>query len=215
MTLDDPAALSAALDGVELGLNAAGPFVRTAAPLAEACLAAGAHYIDIGNELQVFLALYDLDQRAQRAGVTIMPGVGFGVVATNCLARYVSDAVGGAQQLEVAARAAAARQGPGITASVRENLPYGGWTRQACRQHPCPLGSGINNHPRPTGADARHALPLPVTWKRLSKPPGPLTSPRTPPYQPIPPPSIPRPQIREAAGPPDLPVIRLGARHRT
>ena len=38
----------------------AGPFVRTAAPLAEACLAAGAHYIDIGNKLQVFLALYDL-----------------------------------------------------------------------------------------------------------------------------------------------------------
>src|SRR5271165_215702 len=102
-----------------------GPFVRTAAPLAEACLSAGAHYIDIGNELQVFRALYDLDQRAQRAGVTIMPGAGFGVVATNCLARYVSDAVGGARNLEVAARAATARQGPGIAASIRENLPYG------------------------------------------------------------------------------------------
>jgi short subunit dehydrogenase-like uncharacterized protein len=149
--LDDPAALSAALDGVELVLNAAGPFLRTAAPLAEACLAAGAHYIDIGNELQVFLALYDLDQRAQRAGVTIMPGAEFGVVATNCLARYVSDAVGGAQHLEVATRAAAAQQGPGIAASVRENLPYGGWTRQAGRLHPCPLGSGITAIPLPDG----------------------------------------------------------------
>ena len=151
VTLDDPAALSAALDDVELVLNAAGPFVRTAAPLAEACLAAGVHYIDIGNELQVFRTLYDLDQRAQRAGVTIMPGAGFGVVATNCLARYVSDAVGGAQHLEVAARGAAARQGPGIAASVRENLPYGGWTRQAGRLHPCPLGSGITAIPLPDG----------------------------------------------------------------
>jgi len=62
LNLDDPAALSAALDGVDLVLNAAGPFLHTAAPLAEACLAAGAHYLDIGNELQVFLALYDLDQ---------------------------------------------------------------------------------------------------------------------------------------------------------
>jgi short subunit dehydrogenase-like uncharacterized protein len=149
--LDDPAALSAALDGVELVLNAAGPFLRTAAPLAEACLAAGAHYIDIGNELQVFLALYDLDQRAQGAGVTIMPGAGFGVVATNCLARYVSDAVGGAQHLEVAARGAAAQQGPGIAASVRANLPYGGWTRQAGRLHRCPLGSGITAIPLPDG----------------------------------------------------------------
>jgi short subunit dehydrogenase-like uncharacterized protein len=99
----------------------------------------------------VFLALYGLDQRAQRAGVTIMPGAGFGVVATNCLARYVSDAVGGAQHLEVATRAAAAQQGPGIAASVRENLPYGGWTRQAGRLHPCPLGSGITAIPLPAG----------------------------------------------------------------
>ena len=96
-------------------------------------------------------AAYDLDQRAQRAGVTIMPGAGFGVVATNCLARYVSDAVGGAQHLEVAARGAAAQQGPGIAASVRANLPYGGWTRQACRLHPCPLGSGITAIPLPDG----------------------------------------------------------------
>jgi hypothetical protein len=64
------------------------------------------------------------------------------VGATNCLARYVSDAVGGAQNLEVAARAATARPGPGIAASVRENLPYGGWTRREGHLHPQPLGSG-------------------------------------------------------------------------
>ena len=142
LALDDPAALNAALADVDLVLNAAGPFLHTAAPLAQACLAAGVHYIDIGNELQVFRTLYDLHQRAQRAGITIIPGAGFGVVATNCLARYVSDAVGGAQNLEVAARAATARPGPGIAASVRENLPYGGWTRREGHLHPQPLGSG-------------------------------------------------------------------------
>jgi short subunit dehydrogenase-like uncharacterized protein len=82
VALDDPAALTAALAGVHLVLNAAGPFLHTAGPLAEACLRAGVHYLDIGNELQVFRTLYGLDQRAQQAGVTIMPGVGFGVVAT-------------------------------------------------------------------------------------------------------------------------------------
>src|SRR5271170_2808124 len=50
-----------ALDDVDLVLNAAGPFLHTAAPLAEACLAAGVHYVDIGNELQVFRALYAMD----------------------------------------------------------------------------------------------------------------------------------------------------------
>jgi short subunit dehydrogenase-like uncharacterized protein len=156
LALDDPAALSAALDGVDLVLNAAGPFLHTAAPLAEACLRAGVHYLDIGNELQVFTALYGLHERACRAGVAIIPGAGFGVVATNCLARYVSDAVGGAQKLDVAARAATAQPGPGIAASIRENLPYGGWTRQAGHLHQQPLGSGITTIPFPDG-------PCPVT----------------------------------------------------
>jgi short subunit dehydrogenase-like uncharacterized protein len=160
LTLEDPAALSAALDGVDLVLNAAGPFLHTAAPLAEACLAAGAHYLDIGNELQVFRTLYDLDQRAQRAGVAIIPGAGFGVVATNCLAWYLSAGVGGAQHLEVAARAATARPGPGIAASVRANLPYGGWTRRAGRLHSQPLGSGITTITLPDGPC--HVMPFPT-----------------------------------------------------
>jgi short subunit dehydrogenase-like uncharacterized protein len=160
LPLDDPPVLSAALAGVDLVLNAAGPFLHTAAPLAAACLRAGVHYLDIGNELQVFAALYDLDEEAKRAGVAVIPGVGFGVVATNCLARYVSDAVGGAQHLDVAARAATARQGPGIAASVRENLPYGGWTRRAGHLQPQQLGSGATTITLPDGLC--HVLPFPT-----------------------------------------------------
>jgi short subunit dehydrogenase-like uncharacterized protein len=160
LALYDPAALSAALDGVDLVLNAAGPFLHTAAPLAEACLRAGTHYLDIGNELQVFSALYDLHERACRAGVAIIPGVGFGVVATNCLALRVSEAVGGAHQLDVAARAATTKPGPGVAASIRENLPYGGWIRQAGHLRPQPLGSGVTTIPLPDGPC--HVMPFPT-----------------------------------------------------
>ena len=160
LPLDDPAALNAALADVDLVLNAAGPFLHTAAPLAEACLAAGVHYLDIGNELQVFRTLYDLDQRARQAGVTIMPGVGFGVVATNCLARHVSDAVGGAAVLEIATRAAAARQGPGVAATRQQNMPYGGWIRRAGHLEPCPLGSGTITITLPDGPCL--IMPLPT-----------------------------------------------------
>jgi short subunit dehydrogenase-like uncharacterized protein len=151
LALDDPAALAAALADVDLVLNAAGPFLQTATPLAEACLRARVHYLDIGNELQVFRALYGLHQRAQAAGVAVIPGTGFGVVATNCLARYVSDAAGGAQHLEVATRAATAQPGPGGAASMRENLPYGGWIRQAGHLQPHPLGSGATTITFPDG----------------------------------------------------------------
>jgi short subunit dehydrogenase-like uncharacterized protein len=129
LCLDNPATLRAGLEDVELVLNVAGPFLHTAAQLAEACVNAGVHYLDIADELQVFRALYDLDEPAWKAGVTIMPGVGFGVVATNCLARFVSDAVGGAESLEVGSRIASAQPGPGAAATMRDNLPYGGWIR--------------------------------------------------------------------------------------
>src|SRR5580692_7552032 len=160
VALDDQSALNAALAGVDLVLNAAGPFLHTAAPLARACLAAGVHYLDIGNELQAFRGLYDLNRLAQDAGVTIMPGAGFGVVATNCLARYVSAAVGGATILEVASRAAVAQAGPGVAASRSENMPFGGWIRQAGHLRSLPLGSGIITITFPDGPC--NVMPLPT-----------------------------------------------------
>jgi len=160
LALDDPAALHDALSDIDLVLNAAGPFLHTATPLAEACLGAGTHYLDISNELQVFRSLYELDGRAREAHVALIPGVGFGVVATNCLARYVSDAVGGAEHLEVATKAASGQQGPGVPATRQENLPYGGWIRQAGELHPYELGSGITTVSFPDGAC--QIMPIPT-----------------------------------------------------
>ena len=100
------------------------------------------------------------DHVASTAGVTIMPGVGFGVVVTNCLARYVSDAAGGAAILQVATRAATAQQGPGVAATRRQNMPYGGWIRQAGHLEPCPLGSGTITITLPDGPCL--IMPLPT-----------------------------------------------------
>src|ERR1700722_5926593 len=47
--LGDPFAFEVARGGVDLVLNAAGPFLPTAAPLARACLSARVHYLDISN----------------------------------------------------------------------------------------------------------------------------------------------------------------------
>ena len=49
--LDEPERLRAALNGVAAAIHAAGPFSKTARPMAEACLAAGAHYVDITGEI--------------------------------------------------------------------------------------------------------------------------------------------------------------------
>jgi len=158
--LEDPVALQATLTDVDLVLNAAGPFLHTAAPLARACLSAGVHYLDISNELQVFRSLYDLDEEAKRVGVSIIPGVGFGTVATNCLARFVSEAVGGANHLEVASRVASAQPGPGAAATMRVNLPYGGWIREGGQLVPKEFFTGVTTIGFPDGPC--EAMPVPT-----------------------------------------------------
>ena len=86
LSLDDPAALADALADCRAVLHCAGPFSATAAPMIAACLAAGAHYLDITGEIDVFEAAHAQDADARRAGIVLCPGVGFDVVPTDCLA---------------------------------------------------------------------------------------------------------------------------------
>ncbi len=84
--LDDTKQASRQIEGHALVLNCAGPFSATAAPMMEACLKAGAHYLDITGEIAVFELAQSLDARAREAGIVICPGVGFDVIPTDCIA---------------------------------------------------------------------------------------------------------------------------------
>ncbi|MDJ0770080.1 MAG: saccharopine dehydrogenase NADP-binding domain-containing protein [Ilumatobacter sp.] len=90
------------LAGVSVVLNAAGPFSATAAALAARCVEHGVHYLDIAGEIAEYEAVLRLDDRARAAGVMLMPGVGFGVVPTDCLARHLADRLPGATTLDIA-----------------------------------------------------------------------------------------------------------------
>ena len=52
--LDDPDAVAANIAGMRVVLHCAGPFSATSAPVLEACLRAGVHYLDITGEIAVF-----------------------------------------------------------------------------------------------------------------------------------------------------------------
>jgi short subunit dehydrogenase-like uncharacterized protein len=77
------------LSGVEVVLHAAGPFSRTSRPMVDACLAAKAHYLDITGEIAVFEACAARHAEAEAAGIVLLPGVGFDVVPSDCLAAHV------------------------------------------------------------------------------------------------------------------------------
>ncbi|RMB13045.1 saccharopine dehydrogenase family protein [Eilatimonas milleporae] len=91
--VSDGATISRALEASALLLSAAGPFSATAAPLMDACIAAGISYLDITGEIDVFETAAGRDAPARQAGITIMPGVGFDVVPSDCLAKHISDRV--------------------------------------------------------------------------------------------------------------------------
>ena len=83
--VEDAPGVMAALADVGVLLNAAGPYVDTAMPLAQACLQSRTHYLDIGGEWPVFRALTELDEVARQAGVMLLPGVGLTIAASDCL----------------------------------------------------------------------------------------------------------------------------------
>ena len=102
--LDDPAVprmLARALEGIQVVLNAAGPFSSTAGPVSAACLATGAHYLDLTGEIPVFQALHRLDGAARDRGIMLLPGAGFIVLPSDCLAAHVAGRLPGAQWLRL------------------------------------------------------------------------------------------------------------------
>src|SRR5262245_43200382 len=87
--LDDARGLDGALAGATVVLHCAGPFASTWRAMSDACLRARAHYLDITGEIAVFEGLATRDAEARKAGVMLLPGVGFDVVPSDCLAAHL------------------------------------------------------------------------------------------------------------------------------
>ncbi len=129
LDLADTAGLLAALAGRRVVIHCAGPFIHTAPPMAAACLRAGVHYLDITGEIAVFEALHTLDAQAQAAGVQLLPGAGFDVVPSDCLAAHLARRLPGATHLALAFRALS-RLSHGTALTALEHMHTGGAIRR-------------------------------------------------------------------------------------
>ena len=88
-SLDETGKLDSALHEVDAVLHCAGPFVHTFRQMAEACLRTKRHYVDISGEIPGFEALAAMDSQAKEAGIMLLPGGGFDVVPSDCLAAHL------------------------------------------------------------------------------------------------------------------------------
>ncbi len=127
--LNDSAKLDAALREVEFVLHCAGPFSLTSGEMVEACLRTKRHYLDITGEIAVFEAMALLDERAKDAGIMIMPGVGFDVVPSDCLAKHLKNRLPSATHLTLAFYGLG-KISHGTQATMTMNVGSGGAIRQ-------------------------------------------------------------------------------------
>jgi short subunit dehydrogenase-like uncharacterized protein len=102
--LNDAAQLSEALKDIACVVHMAGPFAATSAPMLSACLATRTNYVDITGEIEVFEAMWSREEEIRRAGITAVPGAGFDVVPTDCLAAYVAGKLERPASLVIALR---------------------------------------------------------------------------------------------------------------
>jgi saccharopine dehydrogenase (NAD+, L-lysine-forming) len=126
--LSDPAALRGALKGIDVVAHCAGPFSSTSEPMVDACLATGTHYLDITGEIDVFEAVLARDEEARTSGVVLLPGAGFDVVPSDCLATLLAKQLPGAVRLELALRASGGVS-PGTAKTAMESLGTAGRAR--------------------------------------------------------------------------------------
>jgi short subunit dehydrogenase-like uncharacterized protein len=111
--------------------------------MASACLRTGTHYLDITGEVPVFEALAGLSPQASEAGITLLPGAGFDVVATDCLAAHLKRRLPEADYLALAFKPVGSRFSRGTATSAIERAPSAGLVRRNGRLTPVPVGFKI------------------------------------------------------------------------
>ncbi len=128
--LSETEKLDYALQGVSAVLHCAGPFSHTAKPMIEACLRTGRHYLDITGEYQVFEWAANLDAKARERGVLLLPGTGFDVVPTDCMALHLKQLLPDATHLRLAFASIGGGVSHGTAKTSAESLGKPGAVRQ-------------------------------------------------------------------------------------
>ncbi|MBL0201851.1 MAG: saccharopine dehydrogenase NADP-binding domain-containing protein [Chitinophagaceae bacterium] len=128
--LDNKEQLENALSAVKLVLHAAGPYVYTAKQMIEACLQTGVHYIDINGDISVFEMLKKYDAAAKEKSIMVMPGAGFDVVPTDCIALQLKNKMPDATHLKLAFASIGGGLSHGTATTMTGKIGEGGAARE-------------------------------------------------------------------------------------
>lgn len=93
MDVQDHEAMVKAFKDVNVVINTAGPFYKTAVPVAKAAVEAKVNYIDICDDYEGTEILFnsDIDKLAKEAGITVLTGMGSDPGTNNVLVKWYAD----------------------------------------------------------------------------------------------------------------------------
>lgn len=154
--------LTETLKTFDLVFHAAGPYKYTSAPMVQACLKASTNYVDITGEIPVFEQNFLFNKQAKDKGIAIISGVGFDVVPTDCLAKYVSEKISQPTSLDLGI-VAMSNPSPGTLKTMFEHYDIGQLVRRNGKLIPL-KEQGIR---KIQFSDTERTV-RPVTWGDLS-----------------------------------------------
>lgn len=129
-SIDDKAALINTLTVHDIVIHCAGPFIHTAKQMAEACIRTNTHYLDITGEYVVFELLKEMSALAEKAGIMLLPGAGFDVVPSDCLAAHLKSKLPDANKLTLAFTGLGGGLSRGTAKTMVENSDQGQYYRE-------------------------------------------------------------------------------------
>ena len=93
MDVNDHDAMVRAFKNTDVVINTAGPFYKTAVPVAKAAVAAKKNYIDICDDYEGTQILFEseIDSLAKEAGITVLTGMGSDPGTNNVLVKWYAD----------------------------------------------------------------------------------------------------------------------------
>jgi short subunit dehydrogenase-like uncharacterized protein len=98
--IDDPAALRELLADCAVVIDCAGPFVKFGEPVLAAAVETGTHYLDTTGEQPYMKMAYErYGPGAARAGVAVVPAMGFDYVPGDMIASLTADGMGELDEL--------------------------------------------------------------------------------------------------------------------
>ena len=168
--VNDTTNLLAALKEVKVVVNAAGPFQFTAKQIIEGCLQTGTHYLDINGDISVFEMIKKYDAAAKKAGIMLLPGSGFDVVPTDCIALHLKKLLPDAVSLQLAFATLDGGLSHGTATTMVSKLGQGGATRKNGKIIPEALGKkGMwVDFPTGSGGGMKKLFVMSIPWGDIS-----------------------------------------------